>query len=54
MGSQGDGTVQLLCRGEAGMAGCEEVLRRDFGLVTHHPTRDTPASTRPELAVAFA
>lgn len=33
VGSQGDGTVQLLCRGEAGMAGCEEVLRRDFGLV---------------------
>ena len=32
-GRRGDGTVQLLCRGEAGMAGCEEVLRRDLGLV---------------------
>jgi galactokinase len=34
VGSQGDGTVQLLCDGEAGMARCEEVLREDFGL-TH-------------------
>ena len=34
VGSQGDGTVQLLCDGEDGMARCEEVLREDFGL-TH-------------------
>ena len=36
MGSQGDGTVQFLCRGQEGMEAVGEVLDRDFGLATIH------------------
>jgi mevalonate kinase/lipid-binding SYLF domain-containing protein len=34
VGSQGDGTVQFLCRGEAGQAAAAKVLREELGLTT--------------------
>ena len=32
VGSQGDGSVQFVCDGEAGAEACAETLRRKFGL----------------------
>ena len=48
VGSQGDGTVQFLCRGAEGMEAAAEVLARDFGL-SHIlrvvvPSNQSPAS----------
>lgn len=34
VGSQGDGTVQFLCKGSEGMEAAAEVLARDLGLAT--------------------
>lgn len=36
VGSQGDGTVQFLCRGAEGAKATADVLAKDFGLTTMH------------------
>ena len=43
VGSQGDGTVQFLCRGVEGQAAAARILREDLGL--HTIVLSIPATT---------
>ena len=59
MGSQGDGTVQFLCKGVEGMEAAAAVLANDFGLDTirvvipsAHAAAAAEAATSTSVSVA--